>query len=342
MIQRKQYKDLYKDNLLNDVIPFWVKNSLDKEYGGYFTCLDRKGNVFDTDKFIWLQARQVWMFSVLYNQVEQKQEWLDIAVTGAEFLKKHGRDENGNWYFSLTREGKPLVQPYNIFSDCFATMAFAQLSNAAGNDEYADIALQTYHIILKRKDNPKGKYNKVYPGTRPGKGFALPMILSNLVLEIEHLLKPEEVEETISFSKKEIFGSFYQPDKGAIVETVNPDGSFQDSFVGRLTIPGHGLEAMWFMMDIAERTGDKELIKKTVDISLHLLAYFSNSALLGFSQKNPDAFEGAGVFHKVLVSEVWRGMFAAEMIPASIFILLLLIIPETPRWLIKRSTGRKK
>ncbi len=68
-----------------------------------------------------------------------------------------------------------------------------------------------------------------------------------------------------------------------------------------------------------------------------LLAYFSNSFLLGFSRGNPDSFGGTGVLYKVLVSEVWRGMFAAEMIPAGIFLILLMIIPESPRWLIKNE-----
>lgn len=266
-------KDLYRDNLLNDVIPFWMKNAPDKEHGGYFTCLDREGKVFDTDKFIWLQARQVWMFSVLYDQVEQRQEWLDMAILGAEFLKKHGRDTGGNWYFSLNRKGRPLVQPYNIFSDCFAAMAFGQLNKVTGSEVYGDIALKTYHNILHRRDNPKGKFNKVFPGTRPGKGFALSMILSNLVLEMEHLIGKEEVEEMIDYCRHEVMDVFYKPEPGVLLETVSPDGSFQNSFEGRLTIPGHGLEAMWFMMDIAERTGDQELINKTVDISLNLLEY---------------------------------------------------------------------
>ncbi len=267
------YKDLYRGNLLNDVIPFWIENSIDKKYGGYFTCLDRQGNVFDTDKFIWLQCREVWMFSVLYNEIEKKQEWLDLAVSGAEFLKKHGRDEAGNWYFSLTREGKPLVQPYNIFSDCFAAMAFGQLHKATGDESYAEISVQTYHNILQRRENPKGKYNKLYPGTRPGKGLALPMILSNLALEIEHLLDSGEVRETLDYSVGEVMDSFYRPEEGVLTEVVNPDGSFQDSFEGRLVIPGHGLESMWFMMDIAERTGDTGLIKKAVDISMNLLEF---------------------------------------------------------------------
>ncbi|GAB1452299.1 hypothetical protein MASR2M47_23550 [Draconibacterium sp.] len=157
----------YKSELLDKVIPFWQNHSKDEEFGGYFTCLDREGKVFDTDKFIWLQAREVWMFSSLYNNVEQKQEWLEMALHGAEFLKKHAKDTDGNWYFSLNRQGEPLIQPYNIFSDCFACMAFGQLYKATGNQEYAEIAKQTFQNILKKRDNPKGKYNKAFPEHAP-------------------------------------------------------------------------------------------------------------------------------------------------------------------------------
>lgn len=98
--------------------------------------------------------------------MEKKQEWLDCAIQGGEFLKKYGHDGNYNWYFSLNREGKPLVEPYNIFSYTFATMAFGQLSLATGCEEYADIAKKTFDIILSKTDNPKGKWNKLHPGTR--------------------------------------------------------------------------------------------------------------------------------------------------------------------------------
>ena len=85
----KKLANQYKDELLNNVLPFWLEHSQDHEFGGYFTCLDREGNVFDTDKFIWLQGREVWLFSMLYNKVEKKQEWLDCAIQGGEFLKNH-------------------------------------------------------------------------------------------------------------------------------------------------------------------------------------------------------------------------------------------------------------
>ncbi|MDP2889583.1 MAG: AGE family epimerase/isomerase [Bacteroidota bacterium] len=269
----KLLAEQYRDELLQKVVPFWENHSKDEQFGGYFTCLDRQGNVFDTDKFIWLQGREVWMFATLYNKVEQRPEWLEMALHGARFLQEHGHDGNLNWYFSLTREGKPLIEPYNIFSDCFATMAFGQLYQATGNEEYAGIAKKTFENILKRSENPKGKFSKAVPGTRPLKGFSLPMILCNLSLEIEHLLPKKLVDETIRNVLHEVMDVFYQVDSGLILENVNPDGSFSDSFEGRLLNPGHTIEAMWFIMDLSVRLKRPELAQKAVEIMLRTLKY---------------------------------------------------------------------
>ncbi len=267
----KDIEEQYKNELLLNVIPFWQKYSKDSLYGGYFTCLGRYGNVFDTDKFIWLQARQVWMFSTMFNKVEKNEVWLEMAIHGAEFLKKFGHDGEYNWYFSLTREGRPLIQPYNIFSDCFAALAFGQLFKATGNDEYGQIAKLTFKNILNRTDNPKGKFNKAVPGTRPLKGFSLPMILCNLSLEIEHILSKELVENTIGKVLYEVMEVFYQPDSGLIMENVTPEGKFSDSFEGRLLNPGHAIEAMWFIMDLSVRLNRPELAEQAVEIALTTL-----------------------------------------------------------------------
>lgn len=273
MMDFKKLAEQYKGELLDKVLPFWIDNSQDKEFGGYFTCLDRTGKVFDTDKFIWLQGREVWMFSMLYNKVEKRKEWLDCAVQGAEFLKKYGHDGHYNWYFSLTREGLPLVEPYNIFSYTFATMAFGQLSIATGNPEYAEIARKTFDIILSKVDNPKGKWNKAYPGTRNMKNFALPMILCNLALEIEPLLDKEFMEETIQTCISEVMDVFYRPELGLVVENVTLDGKLADNFDGRLLNPGHAIESMWFIMDLGVRLNRKDLIEKAAKIAVQEVEY---------------------------------------------------------------------
>lgn len=269
----RQYSELYKEELLNNILPFWMNHSKDELNGGYFTCFDQFGKVYDTDKFIWLQGREVWCFSFMYNHIEQNKEWLNMALHGANFLKQFGRDELGNWYFSLTEDGKPLVQPYNIFSDCFATMAFASLDKALPRDEYKQIALDTFNNIIERKNNTKGVYNKSYPGTRGLKNFSLPMILCNLSLELEHILGKEKVDEFIPSIIHEVMDVFYQPELGLVLENVNEDGSFCDSFEGRLLNPGHAIEAMWFIMDLGKRIKDEKLIQKAKNIMIHTLEY---------------------------------------------------------------------
>lgn len=273
MTDFKQLAEQYKSELLDKVIPFWLEKSQDKEFGGYFTCLDRDGSVYDTDKFIWLQGREVWMFATLYNKVEKRQEWLHCAIQGAEFLKKYGHDGNLNWYFSLDREGNPLVEPYNIFSYTFAVIAFGQLSIATGNAEYADIAKRTFDIVLSKVDNPKGKWNKAAAGARQLKSFALPMILCNVALEIEPLLEPDFLKRTIDTCIHEVMDVFYRPELGLIVEHLDTDGNLVDCFDGRLLNPGHAIEAMWFIMDLGKRLNRPELIEKAVRIALNEAEY---------------------------------------------------------------------
>jgi N-acylglucosamine 2-epimerase len=265
--------DLYKDTLLNNVLPFWETHSIDWKSGGYYTCLDRQGQIYDTDKFIWLQNRQVWIFSNFYNELEQRESWLRIAENGAAFLAQHGRDNDGNWYFSLDRNGAPLVQPYNIFSDCFAAMAFSKYALASGESWAKNVALQAYNNVLRRKDNPKGKYSKAYPGTRPLKSLAVPMILANLSLEMDWLITSDRLDSVLDATVTEVMTDFYDADRGLLYEHVSPEGNFVDCFEGRLLNPGHSIEAMWFIMAIAERRNDRATIDKAIAIILTTLEF---------------------------------------------------------------------
>ncbi|MBR4809120.1 MAG: AGE family epimerase/isomerase [Bacteroidales bacterium] len=274
---KKQFSEMaerYRHELYTNVLPFWLDNSQDTEYGGYFTCLDRDGSVFDTDKFVWLQGREVWMFAMLYNKVEKNPRWLECALQGGEFLLKNGHDGNYDFYFSLTREGKALIQPYNIFSNTFACMAFAQLAVATGDEKWADAARKTFTRILERRGNPKGIWSKGVPGTRPMKDFALPMIICNMALEIEPIIDDKSLlDKTIEEALHEVFDVFYQPSIGVMVENLAPDGTLLDCFEGRKVNPGHDLEALWFMMNLGQRLGRPEIVKKSMDIALGVIEY---------------------------------------------------------------------
>ena len=265
------FATLYLKELTQEVIPFWEKYSIDRENGGYFTCINDQHKVFDTDKFVWLQARQVWTFATLYDCLEKKQTWFEIARSGSDFLEKYGHDGNYNWFFSLKRDGQPLMMPYNIFSYTFACMAMGKMHHITGEDNYKTAVDQTFKKITHRAAKPKDRWDKSYPDARPLKNFALPMILCNLYNELGDLVPEEEKEQRTHACVNEIFDLFWDEERGVILENISPKGSFSDTFDGRLINPGHGLEAMWFIMDLGVQLDRKDWIDRSVEMALSIV-----------------------------------------------------------------------
>ena len=64
--------------------------------------------LLDDDKAVWIQGRATWLLATLYNTVEKRQEWLDGAKIGVDFLLNHCFDTDGQMFFHVTREGKPI------------------------------------------------------------------------------------------------------------------------------------------------------------------------------------------------------------------------------------------
>ncbi|MBR2893061.1 MAG: N-acylglucosamine 2-epimerase, partial [Clostridia bacterium] len=58
----KETKKWVSDELCS-VADFWLENGMDKVHGGVYTCLDRKGEIYSTDKSVWMQGRCGWMFA---------------------------------------------------------------------------------------------------------------------------------------------------------------------------------------------------------------------------------------------------------------------------------------
>jgi N-acylglucosamine 2-epimerase len=268
-----KYAQLYQQTLFDNVVPFWEEYSINSDHGGYYSCLNRDGSVYDTDKFQWLQLRQIWTFAMLYNEENKNDRWLEIAEHGARFQLQHGRDKHQDWYFSLNQKGDPLTAPYNIFTDAFASMAFAQLYKATAKGKYRDVAVLSFDRIVNRQHNPKGIYEKKYMQTRSLQNFALPMILCNLSLELEDILDNDIVNSTLQNCVKKVMHDFYDGATGLVLENVFSDGALSDSFEGRLINPGHAIEAMWFVMDVGHRLGNNSLIEDAKNRLLHMVSY---------------------------------------------------------------------
>jgi len=256
----------YENELINSIIPFWQKNCIDKEYGGYFTMLDRDGSVYDTMKYMWMQWRIVYMFATLYDTDYRKNEWLDIAVNGFNFLTKYGKSRDGSYYFALNRQGEPAMAPYSIFSDCFAAMGAAALFKATGEERYKIEADSAMKIYLSRLDNPKGKWEKSLSGRGRHLALGSYMILANLGNVMADCLKTNDYDKETAAAVDTVMNKFWNSKLNVMFENINTDGSFDlDSCEGRFITPGHGLESMWFILKYAEKNGREDLIKRACD-----------------------------------------------------------------------------
>ena len=264
----KRTIERYENELTRNVIPFWQKNCVDTEFGGYFTMLDRDGSVYDTTKYMWMQWRIVYMFAELYRSRfgAGNEAFLKIARDGFDFLYKHGRTEDGSYYFALNRRGVPSMAPYSIFSDCFAAMGAAALFAATGEERYRVEARSAMQSYIRRLDNPKGRWNKLLEGTPKRLSLGSYMILANLGCVMKECLGSDEFDGETDRAVRTVMKLFHHPELKVLFENVNPDGTFDlESCEGRFVNPGHGLESMWFVLQYAERINDRELIRQACD-----------------------------------------------------------------------------
>ncbi|MGJ1436583.1 MULTISPECIES: AGE family epimerase/isomerase [Sphingobacterium] len=265
----KELEVFYRDQLLKDTVPFWFPRSIDHECGGYLFMRDHDGALIDTDKAVWIQGRACWLLATLYNTVEQKEEWLEGARIGYEFLKKHCFDANGKMYFHVDRIGNPIRMRRYFFSETFAAIAFAAYAKATGDTDIAAEARELFGICLayalgERLVEPK------YEHTRPMKGIGVPMIMINTAQQIRETIGDPRCDFVISNFIAQIERDFVKDDIRCVMEQVGPEGEIVDHIDGRTLNPGHAIEGAWFILHEAKyRANDPHLI----DLGCRMLDY---------------------------------------------------------------------
>jgi N-acylglucosamine 2-epimerase len=253
---------LYRKTLIYDVVPFWLKYGVDMEHGGLKNCLDDDGNLLSTDKFIWSQGRGLWTFSALYNRIEPKEEWLNVAHHIYRYLQNHGRDERGYWAYLLDAEGNIKEKDISIYVDGFVMNGLGEYYKATGDENAAQLALETFKNILDRLQRPGSYGIAPYKIPEGMKTHGIAMIFSFFFYQLGKALGRPDICEIGYQYAKEILNDFYIPEKDAVLEFVTLDGKYVDSPEGRTCVPGHVLEGMWFLITIFEDRGEKDSIAK--------------------------------------------------------------------------------
>lgn len=261
-----------EEELFGNVVPFWMRHSVDRAYGGFITCLCRDGTPYDTFKQMWMQWREVWMFARLAQDPRGGEKCLQQAVQGYDFLHRHGRKKDGGYWYMLDRQGNPIGDTdggQEVFTESFAAIGSAELYRATGDVRYrreAENAARIYHSKTAHAESPSAAFPKKPTYVQ----LAYPMIDLN-VLQIMRAAFGGGYEREIDSCVARI-RRFTHPQSKLLFERAPADGGFDLSTqYGRFVNPGHALEGCVFMMRRLREKPDGELAAYLHDETLRML-----------------------------------------------------------------------
>lgn len=255
------YYEQYSRTLNEEVMPFWLKYSLDPS-GAINNCLTEDGKILSRDRYIWSQGRALWTFSAMYNRIEKKQAYLDAADGLFRYLKQTGRSPDGKWNYRFDGDGNMLADDISIYVDGFVLIGMTEYYLATGNQEAKQIALETFENTWARLQKP-GSY-RVAPYVIPDgmKTHGVNMIFSFFYECLGKAVGRQDIRDIAHSLAMEVLNKFYVAQKDAILEFVYVDGSFSDTPEGRACVPGHAIECMWFLINLFEERNEPENIQK--------------------------------------------------------------------------------
>lgn len=288
----------YKSDLMSNILPIWLSNAIDYENGGIYTCLDREGKIYGTEKSVWFQGRALWVLSKTYNTIAKEEAYLKAAKCIYDFLPKvTGAD--GRMPFTVTADGREIQKRRYYFSETFAAIGCAEYYKATGEEQafrlaesYFDTAYKCYKGEIK---NP-AKFNAE---NHPFKGLS-PVMIMLATAQVMQTMKAEVKEKYAAIAEaflQEVLTGGFLTEK-ALLENVDVNGKAVDSPTGRIVNPGHSMEAAWFVMAQGILMNDP----KVMDIGRHIIDI---TLPLGWDEKNGGIIAFTDVAGKPPVQLEW-------------------------------------
>ncbi len=263
-----KYRDTFRSELFDNVLPFWLKYGFDKKYGGINTCLDRKGQLFSEEKSVWMQGRGGWTLAHVCKDFGAGSEYAEMAESALRFAKEHCIDPaDGRMYFLVGVDGTPIRKRRYDFSEYFYIMANAEYYGLTGERKYLEEARKYHKLVVDIYNDPANDPFKITPKFLPTAQPMRAMISDEVLMLVTRTLRvndPERRDEYMALERKlalDIPKYYYKEDLGAFLEGVAPDGSYvSNTSGGRRIDPGHCMEVCWGLQRASEELGLPELL----------------------------------------------------------------------------------
>jgi len=117
----KSFADELEQELLGNIVPFWVRHAFDDESGGLTGGLTHDGLRRTEPRSTVLAARVLWTFASVADAYPQAAEARAAADRALEvLLSRHADAECGGFFWSVDAHGRPLDDRKHAYANAFA------------------------------------------------------------------------------------------------------------------------------------------------------------------------------------------------------------------------------
>lgn len=257
----------YYEQQLEDITAFWMRRSLDEAHGGYLVPSTRDGRVIGTDKNIWCQARMAWTFAALFNHFDARPAWLHAAELGRDFLVRHAYAGEGRWRYLLSRDGRVLDEHVSLVTDNNTAMALAEFATASGRTDDVPLIRETMTQYFQRVGPPA--VNEWYHHSLPADELhnAVDMVTLGGLPALRPFFPAPQMDSISAACVHRILFVYAKDEHRALFESVSPQGEVLKHDRGQRINPGHALEACWFCLHEAQRSGDERSVRRAAEVA---------------------------------------------------------------------------
>jgi len=128
-------------------------------------------------------------------------------------------------------------------------------------EKAAQLALESYAVTDRRIRTPGSYATAPYALAEGVRALGIPMAFSFFFYNLGKALDRSDIKDRAVSLAYEVF-DFYRPEKDVMTEFGSASGGVLDTPEGRVSIPGHVIEVMWFLISIFEETGDRDAIQR--------------------------------------------------------------------------------
>jgi N-acylglucosamine 2-epimerase len=291
-----QLRDDYHRRLFQLYLPFWDKGGVDRQHGGFLCELNDDGTVHDDEKFLWYQARGIWVYSYLYNQIDRDPRWLEVARKARGFMVRSMYAGEGQWREKVHRDGTPLEGVgKTVYGWLFAAVGLAELYLADGRQEDLDLVKASLRAAVQAYDDPNyaDTFIMMYVGLDlPVQGLRSQGHSMVVITALTRLLaqKPDpELEALLQRHVDLVVNKFWNPEYGIQNELLDHDYRRVDAAKEHM-YTGHSVETLWMVMEVALRRHDRALFHLAAGRVRHLLEMTWDYVFDGFGSGNYHVF----------------------------------------------------